>query len=73
MFCLSDRFVSCARPKLDGCHVCEVGPGPGSITRRILQKGAEKLTVIEKDRRFLPILQVQVCDDLSLVNAFVRL
>jgi len=43
---------------LEGCHVCEVGPGPGGITRAILEAGVQHLHVIEKDRRFLPGLQV---------------
>ncbi|XP_076799656.1 dimethyladenosine transferase 1, mitochondrial-like isoform X2 [Clavelina lepadiformis] len=38
-------------------HVCEVGPGPGSITREILHREGEHLTVVEKDKRFLPLLQ----------------
>ncbi len=40
-------------------HVCEVGPGPGGITRAILEAGAKHVTVIEKDRRFLPGLEVR--------------
>ena len=48
--------------KLSGCHagcsVLEVGPGPGSLTRRILETGPKELIVIEKDRRFLPILEM---------------
>ncbi|GFT02709.1 dimethyladenosine transferase 1, mitochondrial [Nephila pilipes] len=40
------------------CYVCEVGPGPGNITRNILQNGAKHVIVIEKDRRFLPALEV---------------
>jgi dimethyladenosine transferase 1 len=38
--------------------VIEVGPGPGSLTRSILQLGARKVIVVEKDRRFLPALEV---------------
>ena len=38
--------------------MCEVGPGPGNITRQILEKGPQELFVVEKDRRFLPALEV---------------
>ena len=31
--------------------VIEVGPGPGGVTRAILENGAKHLTVIEKDER----------------------
>ncbi|KAL3867734.1 hypothetical protein ACJMK2_040597 [Sinanodonta woodiana] len=44
--------------KLAGCYVCEVGPGPGGITRAILEQGVEELIVIEKDPRFMPGLQL---------------
>jgi dimethyladenosine transferase 1 len=37
--------------------VIEVGPGPGGLTRSILNAGAKQLTVVEKDRRFIPALQ----------------
>jgi 16S rRNA A1518/A1519 N6-dimethyltransferase RsmA/KsgA/DIM1 with predicted DNA glycosylase/AP lyase activity len=37
--------------------VLEVGPGPGSLTRSILNAGAKQVTVVEKDRRFIPALQ----------------
>nr|ACO13090.1 Mitochondrial dimethyladenosine transferase 1, mitochondrial precursor [Lepeophtheirus salmonis] len=38
--------------------VVEVGPGPGGITRAILEQGAQKVFVIEKDSRFLPSLDL---------------
>ena len=41
---------------LTGKYVCEIGPGPGSLTRCILLQEPRRLTVIEKDYRFIPIL-----------------
>ena len=41
---------------LKGRVVIEVGPGVGSLSRPILLAGPEKLIVIEKDERTLPIL-----------------
>jgi len=43
---------------MKGCHVCEVGPGPGGITRSILEAKAEKVIVVEKDIRFIKGLQL---------------
>jgi len=37
--------------------VFEVGPGPGGLTRALLSEGAGQVTVIEKDRRFIPALE----------------
>lgn len=37
-------------------QVLEVGPGPGGLTRALLEAGA-RVTAIEKDARFHPILQ----------------
>lgn len=39
-------------------HVLEVGPGPGSITRSILRRGPKQLAVVEKDRRFMPTMEL---------------
>lgn len=40
-----------------GAYVLEVGPGPGGITRAILQKNPRYVAVVELDRRFIPGLQ----------------
>jgi len=41
---------------LDGVSVLEVGPGPGGLTRALLEAGAT-VVVVEKDPRFVPLLQ----------------
>ena len=41
---------------LDGAAVVEVGPGPGGLTRALLEAGARVLA-IEADPRFVPILE----------------
>lgn len=45
-----------AAGKLDGMHVIEVGPGPGGLTRAILDSTAAHLTAIEKDGRCIEAL-----------------
>lgn len=40
----------------DGEVVIEVGPGPGGLTRALLETDAQKLIAIEKDSRFLELL-----------------
>jgi len=51
---LTDKIARLAAP-----HpvVLEVGPGPGGLTRSLLQAGAEQVFAIEKDERFLAPLQ----------------
>lgn len=52
---ITDKIARAAGP-LDGVHVLEVGPGPGGLTRSLLQAGARKVSVIEMDGRFVPAL-----------------
>ena len=42
---------------LDGCLILEIGPGPGSLTRSILDAGGKHVLGIERDERFRPVLQ----------------
>ena len=37
-------------------RVIEVGPGPGGLTRALLETGAA-VTAVEKDERFRPLLR----------------
>ncbi len=43
--------------KLENTNVIEVGPGPGGLTRAILESSASKLYALEKDRRCITALQ----------------
>ncbi len=49
------KIVRLAGEVTDGL-VIEVGPGPGGLTRSLIEAGA-RVVVIEKDRRFLPLLE----------------
>ena len=64
--------IARAAGNLTDCEVLEIGPGPGGLTRSILDAGAKKLTVIEKDERCLEALaelQEFYGDRLCIINA----
>lgn len=42
---------------LAGCHVIEIGPGPGGLTRALLASNAATVTAIERDDRCLAALE----------------
>lgn len=53
---ITDRIARAAGD-LHGKPVIEIGPGPGGLTRALLSAGADPLIVIEKDQRFMPLLE----------------
>ncbi len=67
----TDKIVkSCG--DLSNFEVLEIGPGPGSLTRSILDAGVKKLIVIEKDQRCLEALKELkdfYGDRLEIINA----
>ncbi|MEJ0059148.1 MAG: 16S rRNA (adenine(1518)-N(6)/adenine(1519)-N(6))-dimethyltransferase RsmA [Terricaulis sp.] len=50
------RRIARVAGDLSGKTVIEVGPGPGGLTRALLEAGADVIA-IEKDARFLPLLE----------------
>jgi len=72
---LLDKIVRSAKQRdpqsFETGTVIEVGPGPGGVTRAILENGAKHLTVIEKDERCLGLLsdiQMAYPDRLTVLN-----
>ena len=49
------KIVRYAGP-FEGRAVIEVGPGPGGLTRAILESDAGRVVLVEKDPRFIPLL-----------------
>ncbi|KAJ1921926.1 hypothetical protein H4219_000273 [Mycoemilia scoparia] len=54
---ITDTIVKNAKIDFDHSLVIEVGPGPGLLTRAILNAGAKNLVAVEKDKRFIPTLE----------------
>ncbi|WP_018146960.1 16S rRNA (adenine(1518)-N(6)/adenine(1519)-N(6))-dimethyltransferase RsmA [Henriciella marina] len=51
------RRTALAAGPVEGRTVIEVGPGPGGLTRALLQEGAGKLICVEADERFAIALE----------------
>jgi len=51
------RRIAGAAGTLAGRHVVEIGPGPGGLTRALLETDAASVTVIELDRRAIAAMQ----------------
>lgn len=50
------RRTALAAGPVDGRTVLEIGPGPGGLTRALLDAGAKSLTCVEADQRFATAL-----------------
>jgi 16S rRNA (adenine1518-N6/adenine1519-N6)-dimethyltransferase len=64
---ITDKIVRMAAVNKDDVIV-EVGPGPGALTRSILLAEPNKLTIIEKDDRFVEILSKQMSDLIEIIH-----
>lgn len=50
------RKIARSVPNIDNQVIIEVGPGPGGLTRALLECGAKRVIAIEKDKMTQPIL-----------------
>jgi 16S rRNA (adenine1518-N6/adenine1519-N6)-dimethyltransferase len=71
---LTRRIARAAGP-LAGVEVIEIGPGPGGLTRSLLQEGAKRVVAIERDERCLAALaelSAAFPERLTVLNADAR-
>ncbi len=59
---ITDKIINTSltkqkKPDFSGEYVIEVGPGPGGLTRSVLCRNPQKLTVVEMDERCIEIMQ----------------
>lgn len=68
---LTARIVKAAG-NIEYQSVLEVGPGPGCITRSIIRRGPKHLVVVEKDRRFIPTMELlrQACQPVMQMDIY---
>ncbi len=50
------RKIARLADPMEGFVALEVGPGPGGLTRALLESGADHVVAVEMDPRFLPLL-----------------
>ena len=67
---ITRKIVRLAGP-FEGRTVIEVGPGPGGLSRALLESDAGRVVLVEKDPRFMPLLAELDTGDgrLTLVQA----
>ena len=67
---ITRRIAGTAGP-LDGKTVLEIGPGPGGLTRALLDAGARRVVAVERDTRCIDVLRelaATVGDRLQIVE-----